>query len=262
MRRVPLDVIAAGDHWLHRRDPRAKLALALLWCTAVALTRRHAAPALALFALPPLAVFVTLRVPLRLLAGRLALALPFVGLFAFWALFDGSAAPRSGCALGAGTLTVTSAGLHLFLTLAAKVALALLVLVALAATTPFARLVGAARGLGLPRALAAVLAMTYRYLFVIGDEGRRMRRAAAARGAGRRLRLKTAASLLQALLLRAIERAERVHRAMRARLYDGDLPTVQRDRLVAADGLLLGTALVWLLLSFWLAGPAWAGGSA
>ena len=78
--------------------------------------------------------------------------------------------------------------------------------------------------LGVPRVFTAQLLFLHRYLFVLAEEALRMSTAHRLRAApGRRLALSTYASLAGQLLLRAFDRAARVHQSMRARGFDGTL---------------------------------------
>ncbi len=89
---------------------------------------------------------------------------------------------------------------------------------------PFGQLLATLRGLRVPDILTATLAFMYRYIFVLWDELDKMRVARRARtfGEGKLwFRWKTSAQLIGMLLIRAMERAERVHGAMCARGWDG-----------------------------------------
>ncbi len=101
----------------------------------------------------------------------------------------------------------------------------------LASTTPLERLLWAMRRLGMPGLLVATIAAMYRYVFVLLDELKRMRRARiartfAARGSVSTAELRSGATLVGMLLVRASDRAGRVHAAMLARGFTGDFPVL------------------------------------
>jgi len=77
--------------------------------------------------------------------------------------------------------------------------------------------------LGTPRVFTAQLLFLWRYAFVLGGEGARMATAREARGGRGSPTLAVYGSLAGHLLLRAFERAERIHRAMLARGFDGEI---------------------------------------
>ena len=107
----------------------------------------------------------------------------------------------------------------LMLTVVLKGCLSFCLLVWLTNTTPFDQLLTAMRRLGVPKLFISTLSFMYRYLFVLFDEFNRMRRARQARTFIRR-RVpdpRASAQLLGMVLLRSLDRAERVHAAMLAR---------------------------------------------
>lgn len=94
---------------------------------------------------------------------------------------------------------------------------------------PFDQLLSTLRRVGVPALLVATLAFMYRYFFVLWDELEKMREARRARtmgNAGLWFRWKTGAQLIGMLLIRALERAERVNGAMCARGWDGQIRTL------------------------------------
>lgn len=102
--------------------------------------------------------------------------------------------------------------------------LAFLALLWLVNVMPFEQLLVTLRRLWVPEVLVAMLAFMYRYIFVLWDELDKMRVARRARSfgsAGYWDRWRTSAQLIGMLLIRAMERAERVHGAMCARGWDG-----------------------------------------
>ena len=110
-------------------------------------------------------------------------------------------------------------GLSVFMSLLARSTLCLLAMILLSGTTPFAGLLQTLRKIGIPELLVSVLALMYRYLFVMIDEAGRMRRARASRTfkAGRARTWKSSAGVIGQLFLRSAGRAERVYGAMLAR---------------------------------------------
>lgn len=109
--------------------------------------------------------------------------------------------------------------------IAAKNSLAILAMLVLANVTPFPKLLDGLRRLGVPAVLVATLHFMYRYLHVLADEADRMAKARRSRSFRRSGRLDWGllTGLLGVLFLRAMERGERVHAAMLARGWDGNL---------------------------------------
>ncbi len=105
------------------------------------------------------------------------------------------------------------------LSIVVRSTLCLATTILLTSTTPFAELLGTLRRLRFPALLLTVLALMYRYLFVLIDEAERMQRARRSRSfSGRRAHAWTSlAALAGQLFVRSTERAERIYAAMCAR---------------------------------------------
>ncbi len=200
MRHDFLDRYSRLDSPVHRLPAAVKLVGALALVAALLLVPPSAPIYLGVAAVLVLAVAVLSRVPASFLARRLLLLEPFVLGVAILALFQ-------------------PGGVRLFLFLVAKCTLCLLVMVLLANTTPFERLLRVLRAARMPALLVTTLSLMYRYLFVIVDEGQRMRRARLSRTftAGRGRSWRTSATVVSRLFIRTSERAERIYAAMCAR---------------------------------------------
>jgi cobalt/nickel transport system permease protein len=97
------------------------------------------------------------------------------------------------------------------------------------------------------------LLFLYRYLFVVGDEGGKMFRSVELRSEkARPLGLRTYGSLIGTLLLRSMDRAERVYRAMVARGFDGEIRVLQRSSFRWTDSVFI---CGWL--AFFIAARVW-----
>jgi cobalt/nickel transport system permease protein len=84
-----------------------------------------------------------------------------------------------------------------------------------------------------PLVLVAIVDFTLRYLALLWEESERMSRAQRARAGGPRTawhRWRHAVERLGLLLLRALDRAERTHRAMLARHWDGTVRMLESPR--------------------------------
>lgn len=232
-----LDRLAAGDSDVHRLDPRGKLLVTLAYILLVlSFPATQVGPLLPL-AVFPLALARAGGIPLRYLVTRVACVVPFVllmGLSNIW--FD-----RAPVAMVAG-VTVT-AGVLSCLSLLVRVALTVSAVTALLATTGINPLARALASFGLPRVFVVQLLLLYRYLFVLFEQLAKLRGAVALRGAGRPLTLRLAGVMLAQLLLRAMDRATRVHLAMRSRGFDGNIRLAQTLRWTRRDTAVTGACL-------------------
>jgi cobalt/nickel transport system permease protein len=106
-----------------------------------------------------------------------------------------------------------------FLTVVLKSSLSVFGLILYSNTTPFSDVLRLLRQGKFPGLLITVLALMYRYLFVLIDETERMQRARASRTfkANRSHVWQMGSSIIAQLFVRSTERAERIYAAMRAR---------------------------------------------
>jgi cobalt/nickel transport system permease protein len=139
-------------------------------------------------------------IPWRFILGRLILLEPFALGIALMALFQEN-------------------GGMVFLSILVRSTLCLLTALLLSNTTPFSSLLQTLARLGVPRLLVTILALLYRYLFVLIDEAERLNRARLSRTflTNRSKRWHMLASLIGQLFVRSTERAERIYAAMTAR---------------------------------------------
>lgn len=218
-----MDELGRLDSPLHRLDARAKALTTLVFLvTAMSFPRYEVSALMPLF-LYPFALVAWGNLPAGFLFRKVALAAPFalfVGMFNPFldretALFIG------GHAVSGGWLSFASILLRFVLTVSAGLILL--------ACTGIHRLGAGAAGLGLPRVFVVQLLFLYRYFFVIGEEGLRMARSVEMRSAGARraLGLRTYWTLIGHLLLRSIDRAGRIYRAMVSRGFDGEVRVLQ-----------------------------------
>ena len=110
-------------------------------------------------------------------------------------------------------------GFAIFFRLVARGTLCLFTVLLLSSTTPFSEILRVFGKLRFPPILVTMLALMYRYVFVLVDEAERMSRARASRtfrndrwGAWR-----TGAGIIGQLFVRSTIRAERIYAAMCAR---------------------------------------------
>jgi len=200
MRHDFLDRYSRQDSALHRVSAEAKLACALGVVALTVAVPLGALPYFVALACALVAVALVARIPLWYLGMRLLWMEPFV--------------------LGVAVLTLFQPqGWKVFVGIVVKSTLSLVTMVLLANTTPFAEVLRVLRRVRVPSLLVTTLALMYRYLFVLVDEGERMRRARAARTFDRRRwhGWKTLATVAGQLFVRSTERAERIYAAMLAR---------------------------------------------
>lgn len=206
-----------------RFDPRAKLIGMLVAVGAVAALQAMPSAVVALVA--GIAVAAAARVPMTALIYRLGLvAIAVAPVALLLPLYSGEA----GFALGS------------------TIALKALAITAIAYTgvslSPSPTLGWAARQFGVPRPLVRIGLLTRRFGFVLGHEAAQMRIAARCRGGEFRVHphsLRTTGTLVGALMIRSVSRAERVAHALQCRGDVGEIRLMNLPRFRAADALLI-----------------------
>ena len=228
------------DSPVHRLDPRAKVLLALAVVIAAVSTPPQHLLAFAVYAGLLAWTLALARLPAGYVLGRAALVLPFSMLVALGLPFF-----RGGQTVAVAGLQLSVAGLWILAGAAMKSFIGALAAVLLVSTTPFASLLAGLRALGLPALFIDLLALTYRYVFVLVGEAMRLKRAAAARGYRPRWlpQAVIVGRMVGSLFVRSYERAERMYGAMRLRGYLGRMPAARPLRFRLADGLTLAALL-------------------
>ena len=256
-----MDELGRLDSPIHRLDARVKIITTAVFLIVVMSFGRYEVAALTPLFVFPFALAALGNIPAGYLLGKVALAAPFalcIGLFNPW--LDREPMGMLGSwSISAGWFSLASLLLRFALTVSAG-----LILIA---TTGIHRLCAGLEQLGVPRVFAVQLLFLHRYFFVIGDEGRRMLRSVELRSAGpRRLGLLTYGTLIGHLLLRSMDRAQRIYRAMVSRGFEGEVRLLQHRAAGGNDAVF---AIAWsaffLLARCWnlagLAGRwAWGGG--
>mgnify|MGYP000969635816 CR=1 FL=1 len=271
-----LDPYVPGVSVIHSLDPRVKAVLALGLILSAALAPVKAWPIYLLLASLSLSAAILSELGVARVLRRSALALPFM--FAALPLVATTPGlPVVQSALGPWEVCITSEGLEYFLSIVVKSWISVQTAVVLVGSTPFPALMAALRALRIPRLLVAVSGLMWRYLFVFSDEALRLMRAREARSSvplrgqagahaalrsgrgGRSMlwRARVTGGMVGNLFLRAFERAGRIHAAMLARGYDGEVrlgalsPVTFQDWAVLGCGLGLLSLLTFVGILFW-----------
>lgn len=225
-----IDTLASQSTAVHRLDPRAKVLATAVYLVCVVSVPPHDLTRLAPFAIFPLALAAAGRVPIGYLISRVLIASPFaIAVGVLNPFFD------TRVVWSLGPVPVTS-GLVSFASILARFVLTAAGAIVLVCTTGITEVGLALQRLGAPRILATQVVFLYRYLFVLAREGLTLSRARALRSVGRRgLGARVYAALLGHLLIRTVERAERIHQAMMCRGFDGRIRSARALTAMAHD---------------------------
>jgi cobalt/nickel transport system permease protein len=229
-----------GSSLIHRLDPRIKLVGVLLFVLAATVLPPGAWGPYALLFAASLVVAHRTGLGTGFALRRSFVALPF----ALAAITLPFTVPGTVLA-HLGPLSISAEGTVRFASLLVKSWVSVQMAILMTYTTAFPELLWGLRALRLPPVLVAIISFMYRYLFVLADEALRLMRARAARSGaapqGRRTggsvvwRGRVAGGMVGNLTLRAFERSERIHDAMTARGFQGEMRMLETPHLHDAD---------------------------
>jgi cobalt/nickel transport system permease protein len=243
---------AEGRSWMHRVDPRLRVVGATAFAMLVAVSYDFLTLLSAL--LLSLAAALTARLAFVQVLRRLAAPAAFLALL--WAVLPWSYQGETLTALG--PVTLTRPGVILAAQISLKTVALVVAFMALVATMSVDTLGHALNRLKLPDKMVHLLLITYRYLFVLEQEYRRLVRAMKIRNFHPATNLhsyRTYAYLVGMLFVRASERARRVHGAMICRGFNGRFVSLRvfaphpRNRIFIVLNVL---AVLFLAASEWL----------
>jgi cobalt/nickel transport system permease protein len=235
-----IDTLAMGDSPMHRLDPRAKLITTLVFILAVVSFGKYELSALIPFFIFPLIQITCGGLPPTYLFRKVLIVAPFaifIGLFN--PILDREIIFRLGnVGISGGWISYISILLRFVLTVTAAFTLI--------ALTGFNTVCLAMEKLSVPRPFVVQLLFLYRYIFVLTEEAARLARARSLRTfESRGMGFKPFVSMLGRLLLRTLDRAQRVHLAMSCRGFDGYIPILRPMKFGAREVFHIA---FWILL--------------
>ena len=242
-----MDTLASGDSLLHRLDPRAKLITTLIFIVMVVSFDKYSISALIPFFVYPIMLVSLGGLPAGYLLRRVLLVSPFailVGIFN--PMIDREVLVRIGSfGISGGWISFFSIILRFILTVSAA-----LILVSL---TGFNAVCAALTKFGVPRPFVTQLLFFYRYIFVLTDEAERMVRARSFRAFNSQaINFKVFISLVGNLLLRTLDRAERIYRSMCCRGFDGSIRIIRSMKISHGEIVFIfGWAALFVFLRFY-----------
>lgn len=213
-----MDTLASGDSFLHRLDPRAKVIVTLAFIVAVVSFDKYSLSGLTPFFIFPMAMIFAGGLPAGYLTKKILLVAPFAVLIGiFNPLIDGEAIMSIGSiSISGGWVSFLSIMLRFILTVSAA-----LILVSL---TGFNSVCESLLKFGVPKPFVVQLMFFNRYMFTLTDEAGRMVRARMLRSFNsRHMDFGMFTSFTGQLLLRTLDRAERIYQAMLCRGFYGHI---------------------------------------
>jgi cobalt/nickel transport system permease protein len=203
-----------------------------------------------------LLLLIVCRVPFSLLRHRLRLSLPFIFFsIVFFSLYD------KGLVVGSGWLSVSLAGLNKALMYSTRLLFTLEILTLMFHRMTMPQFFQALVILKIPGIFVELILFTLRFMEVIRGEAVRMVQALRSRGMKQRALFSwksysILSQLLGSLLLRSLQRSERIYMGMMSRGYRGIPPQLELDKTQTKDWV---NTLLWIapVLVLFIYGLGW-----
>lgn len=221
-----LDELAAQQTAIHELHPTIKLLTTLIFIITVASFSKYEIASLLPMFFYPIALMSVGNIPVRLLANRVMIMMPFI-------LFIGILNPffDQATMLTLGSIPI-SGGVVSFISILLRFILSVLAALILIATTGMDSICMALSSLGVPRILVTEISFVYRYVHVLIEEVTKTVRSYSLRSPySKGIEFQTWGSLIGLLLLRAIDRAQRIYQAMVCRGFDGEVRLIKSRQL-------------------------------
>lgn len=225
-----LDTLSYKDTFVHRLDPRVKVLVSFIFIFSVVSIPKYELSALMPFFIYPAFLLAAGDIPLRAVVKKVFFISPF-------AIFIGIFNPLLDTAVILTLFGVPITGGWIsFLSIIVKFILTVSTALLLIAVTSFPGICEALERLKLPKIFVMQLLFLYRYLFVLLEETLKILRAREARSFGKKGKdIKTFIRLISVLLLRSLERAERIYQAMLSRGFKGEIKVLKSHELRLQD---------------------------
>jgi cobalt/nickel transport system permease protein len=239
-----MDTLSYQKTPIHQLDPRVKVLTTFIFILSVVSFDKYEISAQIPFLIFPMVLVLRGNLPPGYLFKKILLVSPFaimVGIFNPFldqqVLLHIGPVPVSG-----GWISFLSILLRFFLTVSAA-----LILIA---STGFSGVCAALEKMGVPNALAVQLLFLYRYLFVLIEEASRMLRARSLRAVNNKdMGIRVFGYLVGSLLLRTMDRAQRIHLAMLSRGFEGEIRINRPLRIGVKDiCFFLGWASLFVIM--------------
>ncbi|MDF2569575.1 MAG: ecfT 5 [Sporomusa sp.] len=233
-----LDTLAMKRTFIHQLNPTVKLLAALIFILTVTSFPKYEITGLLPFFFFPAALISLGDLPTGPILKRLLLVAPFV---VFVGIFNPLLDHTPVATIGSFVIT---GGWISFISITLRLCLTVTTALILVATTGIDALGSALLRIGVPKIIVVQLLFMYRYLHVLLEEFVRSIQAYSLRSFhGDGVHFKAWGSLLGQLLIRSIDRANRVYQSMLCRGFDGEVRLMRNSTLHTPD---------IIYLTFWI----------
>jgi cobalt/nickel transport system permease protein len=224
-----LNLLSLQDTPVHRIDPRSKIFVTIFFIFVTVSFSKYEFSGMLPLIIYPVVIMSLGRIPLKNIGLKILSVSPF-------AIAIGIANPfiDRQIILNIGNFGI-SGGMVSFFSIILKFVLTVGTALTLVATTGFETMCAGLIRFKIPKVFAVQLLFMYRYVFVLFDEALRMIRAHSLRSFSSYPDIRILGSFIGQLLLRSLNRAERIHNAMVSRGFDGDIRIMKTMKMRPAD---------------------------
>ncbi|GAQ94738.1 cobalt/nickel transport system permease protein [Thermodesulfovibrio aggregans] len=243
-----LEEFSEGNSFLHRADPRIKILVFCLFSVLCAVSSGIKTPLIYLSY--SLILLVISQVRFKPLISRLFFANFFI--IFIW-LFIPLTYPGNPH-IEIGSIRISLEGIKYALSITIKCNAIIIATISLLSTSSVFSLAHAMLHLKMPKKLVTLFFLFYRYITVIHDEYLKIKRAAALRGFVPATNLhtyKTYAYIVGGMLIKSLERAEEIYKAMLCRGFNGYFPLFEHFQIKKSD-IIFGVISTAIIILVWV----------
>lgn len=237
-----LDTLSYGQTFMHRLNPGIKLVVTMVFIVTVVSFPKYEISGMIPFFIFPVFIITAAGIPAGVIIRKVLVVSPFV-------LFVGIFNPLLDTRTMYSIFEINVSGGWVSLSsILIKFTLAISSSFLLIATTSFPGICLALGRLRTPKIIVMQLLFLYRYLFVLTEETMRIVRARNMRTFRRKGReLRTFINIAGVLLVRSMERSERIYQAMCSRGFDGRVRLMRDFRARGVDIIFASVAIAFFI---------------
>lgn len=238
-----MEELSKQDTFVHHLEPRAKLITTICFILSVVSFPKYTIADFSPFFLFPVIMLSLSDIPPLYLLRKIIIMSPFAIMIGIGnPVFDTTPLITFDYfSISGGWISFLSILIRFFLTTSTA-----LILIA---STGIYHLVLGLEKLGIPSLFATQILFLYRYLFILCDEGIRILRAVKLRSPeSKGISLKIYVYLLSSLLIRTIDRAQRIYVAMQCRGFNGKIHVLHSSRWTKQDFVFTVTWCTYFIL--------------
>lgn len=239
-----MELLNRKQSLVHRMNPFVKIIVTLLYLVLLLSYSQYDLDGILIFCAYPIFVVLIADIPIKDVGRKIAFTLPFILFIGITNLIINKTP-----LLTVGEIVVTK-GMVSFLAILLKAVLSVTALYLLTATTESTKLMTGFRMLHIPDIFLLLFELMIRYIGVLVEEAKNMYYAYRLRAPGSKgILIRHMGEFIGQLLIKSIDRAERIYHAMKCRGYGGTLSVFHREKLKGRDYLQLFVIIVIMILS-------------